>query len=252
VPLSKYWGDVKVADLNAGSIRQAALDILPSAKTSTRNRQVIVPTQAVINHCAELELCPHLKVKRPRVESKIKQPVTLEWVNTFCAHATRSDIAAIALFMFSTGARISEALMVQWADLDFKNRTVLIRQTKIGNERVAHLPRELMLMLANLPRGKKPFAFAGHSSALGAWQATIQRAGIEPLSFHSCRHGFATGLLRAGVDVITVAKLGGWKSAQHVFQTYGHADDNMTLTDRLFDTSADTVSTLPKTNQDVK
>jgi len=53
------------------------------------------------------------------------------------------------------------------------------------------------------------------------------------LTPHCCRHGFATGLLRAGVDPVTVAKLGGWKSPAHVFATYGHASDDRTLTNRL-------------------
>ena len=46
----------------------------------------------------------------------------------------------------------------------------------------------------------------------------------------ACRHGFATGLLDQGVSPVKVAKRGGWKSAQHVFATYGHdvADDNVT------------------------
>jgi len=35
---------------------------------------------------------------------------------------------------------------------------------------------------------------------------------------------------------VTVAKLGGWKSARHVFETYGHANDNTTLTDLISDT----------------
>src|SRR4029077_17814656 len=41
--LVKYWGDAKIADINAGSIRQSAMDIYPTAKNSTRNRQAIVP-----------------------------------------------------------------------------------------------------------------------------------------------------------------------------------------------------------------
>jgi len=69
------------------------------------------------------------------------------------------------------------------------------------------------------------------------------------LTFHSCRHGFATGLLRAGVDVVTVAKLGGWKSPAHVFQTYGHANDDVTQTEKLFGTRDDTVVASNKQNQ---
>src|SRR4051812_34885681 len=91
-PLVKYWGDVRIADINTGSIRQAGIDIYPAAKNSTRNRQVIVPMLAVINHCAELNLCPHMKMRRFKVDTKIKQPVTLEWINAFRAAADRDDI----------------------------------------------------------------------------------------------------------------------------------------------------------------
>jgi hypothetical protein len=47
-------------------------------------------------------------------------------------------------------------------------------------------------------------------------------------------------LLDKGVSPVTVAKRGGWKSAQHVFQTYGHdvADEN--VTDVLTGTPIDT------------
>jgi integrase len=250
--LVKYWGDAKIAELNSGSIRQAAVDLYPTAKNSTRNRQVIVPTLAVINHCAELGLCPPLKMKRFKVETKIKKPVTLEWINAFSRHADRPDTAALAMFMFATGARITEALDVRWDDIDLRGRTVLIRQTKLGNERRAHIPMDLFVAIANLPRDRKPFSFAGHSSALAAWNRAVAAANIEPLTFHSCRHGFATALAEKGVPVKTIAKLGGWKSAQHLFQTYLHADEDPTLTDRIFGTLSDTAKTEDKQDQHVK
>jgi integrase len=221
--------------MNAGSIRQASMDLYPLAKNSTRNRQVIVPMLAVINHCAELNLCPPMKMKRFKVETKIKQPVTLEWINAFKTHADRVDIGTLALFLFATGARISEALAVRWGDIDFKKRTVLIRQSKLGNERSAHIPVELFIALANLPKNVEPFAIA-YTTARDAWDRAVKAAGIEPLTFHSCRHGFATALHDKGVGVKTIAKLGGWKSAQHLFNTYLHADENPTVTDRLFET----------------
>jgi hypothetical protein len=40
-------------------------------------------------------------------------------------------------------------------------------------------------------------------------------------------------MLRAGYDVVTVAKRGGWKTPRHVFETYGHALADITITDRL-------------------
>lgn len=168
--LEDYWKNTKIKDINPGAIKQCAIDLYPNAGGATRNRQVIVPTQAIINHCAELGLCPPIKIKRFKFETKIKTPATLAWIEAFRAHADRPDVGVLALFMFATGARISEALAVQWDDIDIRKRTVLIRQTKLGNERMAHLPQDLFIAIANLPRRNepklaKPFAFASHSSA---------------------------------------------------------------------------------------
>jgi integrase len=249
--LTKHWRDAKIADMSAGSIRQAAIDIYPSAKNSTRNRQCIVPTLAVINHCAELGHCSPLRMKRFKVDTKIKKPVTLEWINAFEANCDRPDVRALAVFLYATGARISEARNVKWDDIDFGRRKVLIRQSKIGEEREAHLPPHLFVTLANLSRDKSPFDVA-YTTFRDAWARTTKAAGIEPLTFHSCRHGFATALHDKGVGVKTIAKAGGWKSAQHLFQTYLHASDDATVTDKLFDTQADTDKDERKQDQQVK
>lgn len=232
--LEDYWKDTVVKDITAGAIRQSALVLYPKASGATRNRQVIVPTQAVINHAAEMELCPKISVKRFPVETKVKEPATLTWVLAFQS-ASSSHLGALACFMFMTGARISEALSLTWRDVDFSARRALIRQTKVGTERRAHLPSGLMVALANIPgeRVGKVFRYSSKETAKFPWRAAIARAGIKPLTFHSCRHGFATALLQAGVDVVTVAKLGGWKTPALVFKTYGHAVEDATLTDRI-------------------
>jgi integrase len=238
--LEDYWKNTRIKDINSGAIKQCAIVLYPKASGATRNRQAIVPTQAIINHCADMDLCAPIKVRRFKFDTKLKKPATLAWIEALRAHADRPDVGVLALFMIATGARISEALAVQWRDIDFQDHRVLIRQTKIGNERRAHMPQPLELALAGLSRDAKPFNFAGHSSALGAWDRAVEAAGIEPLTFHSCRHGFATALLQAGVDVVTIAKLGGWKSPAHVFATYGHPSDDDTLADRIFDERVDT------------
>ncbi|MFK4507678.1 site-specific integrase [Bradyrhizobium daqingense] len=244
----KYWGDAKVKDITSGAIQQAAVDLYPDATNATRNRCVIVPTQAIINHCAERSLCPPIRVRRFKVETKVKKPATLEWVTKFRAHAP-AELGALAMFMFATGARISEALAVEWEDVDLKRRVVLIRQTKIGEEREAHLPVDLFIAMANLPREQKPFPWPYKMAAWRAWERVCVLAGIEALTFHSCRHGFATGLLHRGVDPVTVAKRGGWKTPAHVFATYGHAREDKKVTDLLFDTPADTAKRQSEENQ---
>jgi integrase len=234
--IEDYWKDTLVQNISPGAIHDAALALYPNATAATRNRQAIVPMQAVINHAAESELCARIRVKRFKVETRSKIPATLEWVETFRKACKRPQLGALALFMFLTGARVSEALAVEWEDVNFKERTVLIKQTKLGNERRSHLPQLLIVVLANLPRsnsGRGVFWYETRNHCLMAWRRAAKRAKIAALSMHSCRHGFATALLRKGVDVVTVAKLGGWKSARHVLDTYGHAIDDITLTDLI-------------------
>lgn len=239
--IEDHWKKTPVKDINSGAVRAAAVALCPDAKGATRNRHIIVPTQAVINHAAELDLCQPLKVKRFPVETKRKKPITWEWVQAFMANAN-PHLAALCCFMFLTGARVTEAINVKWEDVDLVQRRALIRQTKVGAERWAHLPPPLVIAIANIQgdRVGKVFKYSTRDTAKPQWNKVIKRAGIEYLTYHSCRHGFATALLHKKIDPITVAKLGGWKSSQHVFATYGHAMTDDTLANLIADTVSDT------------
>jgi len=231
--IEDHWRDTLVKDITAGAIRQAALDLYPKASDATRNRQAIVPTQAIINHAAEMELCPPIRVRRFRTELNVRKPASLEWFRRFTAEASL-HLAALAWFMFQTGARVSEAMAVRWDDINLTARTARIGQRKTKSERLAHLPPEAFAAVANAPRDRdRVFLYATRMAAWKAWRTAIKRAGIEVLPFHSCRHGFATTLLHKGVDPVTVAKLGGWRTPRHVLETYGHAQEDRTLTDLL-------------------
>lgn len=232
--IEDYWKDTKVKDMTAGAIRQSAIDIYPKAGGATRNRQVITPTQAIINHCAELELCPPIRIKRFKFDAKIKKPVSLDWVTALAANS-RPVIKALVLTMFSTACRFSEARRLEWADIDFHGRTIKIQDTKTGNERFAHMTQPLLVALANLPRDRKPF-FWSETQLRRLWDEDVKAVGFERLTFHSCRHGFATKMLRDKVDPKTAASLGGWADIGLFMKTYAHAMEDATLTEGLFGT----------------
>ena len=239
--IEDYWKDTKVKDMKAGAILQSAIDIHPMDTAATRNRQVITPTQAIINNCARLELCSPIRIERFKGERKIKQPVTLEWLDTFCAHA-RPLTAALATFMFATACRISEAMRLEWADIDFQQRTILVVKTKNKKQRLPHMPQRLLVALANLPRDDKPFGCWSESMLRRFWDEDVAKAikavpEFSRLTFHSCRHGFATKLLRDGVDVRTVADLAGM-TVPVLLETYAHALQKPQLTEGLFGTPA--------------
>lgn len=235
-PVEDYWKDTPVKQITPGAIRNSAQTIYPGVSGATWNRQVIVPTQAIINHAASLGLCSKVQVDRFPIQYKEREPASWEWVQAFMANAN-PHLGALACFMFLTGARITEALSVRWEDINLTRAKALIRQTKIGAERRAHLPAVLVVAIANIQDRKETvFKYSSRETARPQWDKAVKRAGIKHLSFHACRHGFATAMLHAGVDPVTTAKRGGWKSAQHVFSTYGHAMDDETVTERILGT----------------
>lgn len=232
-----YWKNTPVKDITRGAVKRAAIELLPDKKGAYRNRAVLVPTQAVINYAASLDMCPPLRVDRFPVVKATKEPVTWEWIQSFMAHAS-PHLGGLACFMFLTGARISEALGVLWRDVDLGAATAVITMGKLGGgKRTAHLPPELVTAIANLTTERKPdakvFFYASYGACKDPWDVAVRRAGIKRLTPHSCRHGFATSLLHAGVDIPTVADMGGWKSPAQLFATYGHPRREKSLSDIL-------------------
>lgn len=236
-----YWRDTPVKQITPGAIRSAAIALYPNVGPATRNRQAIVPTQAVINHAAEHELCSHIRVKRFPVARKRKPAATWEWVQAFMAHATKPNLAGLACLMFLTGARITQALSIKWEDVDFKARRVLIRGTLKGGgepDRLARLPDELIAALAMIPRDSDHvFGFKSRSNCRTQWTGACKRAGIKLLSYHRCRAGFASGLLSRGISPATVADRGGWRDQRTVLQFYSEDIEDVEVTDILTGTN---------------
>lgn len=242
--IEDYWKDTLVPKITGEAIRQMARKLYPRGSNATMNRQGIVPAQAIINYAAELEWCAPIRVKRFKVNAKKKTPVTLGWVQAFAAQAVRDDLhhlAALCVFMFGTGARRGEACALTWGDVELFKKTAVINQTKTDNQRIAHLPPAVVAVLANIPSNRKPdalvFKYASGESVGQVWKNVVKRAGIEQLSPHCCRHGFATSMLQAGKDPKTVQVSGGWKDVATVMKFYAHAMDDPTVTDVLFGTN---------------
>ncbi|QFT30097.1 Tyrosine recombinase XerD [Labrenzia sp. THAF82] len=242
--LADHWKDTPVADIHGETIRRAAKKIYPSANEPTWNRQVIKPTQAAINYAAGLGWCTRISVKRFTENPSVKTPATVEWVRAFHSQAAKDGLphlGALCMFMFATAARIGEACRLTWADVDLSSgRATLYLFKPTPWSRVAHLHKEVICALESIPSNRKPdepvFGYAERGSVRCSWNNVAARAGIERLTPHCCRHGFATEMLRNGFDVKTVAEMGGWKDATTVLRTYAHAIEDKTVTDVLFDT----------------
>jgi integrase/recombinase XerD len=136
---------------------------------------------------------------------------------------------ALLELLYSTGARISEAVGLDRDDVDVDARTALLRG-KGGKQRLVPVGRPALAALhAYLVRGRPAFAVRGRGipavflnargarlSRQSAWavlREAADRAGITgAVSPHTLRHSFATHLLEGGADVRVVQELLGHAS----------------------------------------
>lgn len=136
---------------------------------------------------------------------------------------------ALLELLYSTGARISEAVGLDGDDVDTQARSVLLRG-KGGKQRLVPIGRPAVAALdAYLVRGRSDLARRGRGtpaiflnvrggrlSRQSAWQVlqdAAERAGITSgVSPHMLRHSFATHLLEGGADVRVVQELLGHAS----------------------------------------
>ena len=233
-PILDAWGTRRLSSIRPGHVRDLAKKLYPNAIASTRNRQVITPVVAIINCAAERGLAKPIKVKRfPEAKPK-RRAVDREWIDAFRDAARIPYLRALALFMFTTSARISESVELEPDDIDLHRRVAYTIDTKNGDPHEYHLTTEMVVELANLkPRNGRVFGYKSRQSVYGPWGTACKRAGIEYIPPHQAgRHTFATELItRRGVDAATVGRLGNWKSLRLLLETYAHPIDDASVVD---------------------
>src|SRR5262249_25314901 len=140
----------------------------------------------------------------------------------------------IVLFMFYTGARVSEALYLEWRQVDLARAEVQFLETKNGEARGVPLhPRGVAALQSLKHRAgavfRKPYGTSDARKADGGGQiktgfyAACRRAGITDFTPHDCRHTWATWHYLANRDLKTLMELGGWQSEKMVLR-YTHVN----------------------------
>ena len=125
--------------------------------------------------------------------------------------------------LYATGMRFSEAANLRVADIDSKRMQIRIINGKGAKQRQVPLSPRLLDELRNYWRQYKPqsLLFQGNSADKTYADTTIQKtikasalaANIKKnVTPHTLRHSYATGLLEAGVDLLTISKLLGHAS----------------------------------------
>lgn len=220
-PIIDEIGNTPLKDISQETVERLARKLYPNSSPATVNRQLFTPVTAVVNYGARSGLCQPIQLRRPKVKSKWRPAAEPEQLQAFLQHAPER-IGLLALFMALTGRRISEAVNLEWKDMDLQRGEAWIRRTKNEEPFLAYLPPELVAALANMKKRhpRKVFGYGSRYSVYRAWKETCRKAGIPYMTPHEMgRHTFATWMRRyAGLDLPALMEAGGWKSAAMVMR----------------------------------
>lgn len=249
--LKHFGGRRLLANVGQAEIDHAAKTLYPNAANSTRNRKVYTPISAVLHHAARKGWCPAPVIARPAQAEPRVRWIRYEEADRLVA-AAAPHLAPLITFLLATGARVSEALYMDWRQVDLGRAHVTILNegagghgTKSGESRGVPLHPRAVAALANLPWEREGAVFrrpAGKIKKAGrvwlpyesrdgegggqiktGFGAACRRAGIENFTPHDCRHTWATWHYAANRDLRALMELGGWKSLDMVLR-YAHVN----------------------------
>ncbi|MBM0125613.1 tyrosine-type recombinase/integrase [Pimelobacter simplex] len=154
-------------------------------------------------------------------------------------------VAFIAVCAYA-GLRLGEAAGLQVGDVDFLRREIRVRRQvqgqtaatakvvppKAGSARTIYADDELVKLLSKHVRdigtwGDEGWLFGvgtllNRNSAGHLWRQTRGPLGMDAFTLHDLRHFYASGLIAAGCDVVTVQHALGHSSPTITLNTYSH------------------------------
>lgn len=222
--LVKYFDEKPIEEIDQQAIDACALALYPNGRPDTRNRWVYTPISAILNFAG--------------IERKIRRPkgwrgnprlhwLTAENMRKLVAAAREVDqtFGAYLTFLFYCGPRLSEALRLEWADVDLLRNYAYLRRTKNGEPQGVHLPPVVVAELGSLPFPHEGSVF-GNPSRTTLYRKLVEasrRSGVhipKGIKLHITRHTYGALMTQIGVDLIDTGR---WKSDISA-SVYKHVD----------------------------
>lgn len=252
-PILRHFGSTKLTKIDQIAVDACARALYPKGKNGTLIRQVYTPVSAVLQHAAARGMCPLVRLERPAQPKGKTRWLTTDEAGRLVA-ACSEHLRPIVLLMLYTGARVSEALYLDWAQVDLEARQVIYLDTKNGEDRGVPLHPAVVAALSRSERRQGPvclnhkgqpyeekdgeggqiktaFRGATRRAGLGHWIETKRKDkdGKKVMRWHTdvtphtCRHTWATWHYAQHRDIRQLMELGGWKQISMV-QRYTHVN----------------------------
>ena len=137
-------------------------------------------------------------------------------------------LADMAAFSVATGLRQANVKSLEWQHVNLELKHAWIPGSKHKNGQPHSVPLNEMAMAVLLrQKGKhatRVFTYRDKPVSnvnTKAWNAALERAGIDNFKWHDLRHTFATWHRQAGTPTHELQRLGGWKTGAMV-ERYAH------------------------------
>lgn len=162
---------------------------------------------------------------KPKIEFKLPVVLNRPEVKKIISYVNIYDYKMLLTLAYQCGLRVSEAVKIKIADIDGELRNVTVRNSKGNKDRAVPLPENLYFQLREywkihrnklllFPKRKSKLKefnrknTTDHISIRTAQKVmhlAVKESGIsKKATFHTLRHSYATHLLEAGVNIITI------------------------------------------------
>ncbi|MBP1934408.1 tyrosine-type recombinase/integrase [Ammoniphilus resinae] len=196
-------------------------------KPSSRNRQMNT-LRSFFKFCKKAGIVnenPAEHLERLEEEKVERVFLTSDEVNTLVETIEHPLIRLVVITLFFTGARIAECLSLELDDIDFSQKTILIRKGKGNKSRTIPLHPELEKALNHYievwrirTKSEKLFLTERSGNLSDVYVNRVLKETVENLKWdkkvtcHVLRHSFASALVQKNVHIVAVKELLGHAS----------------------------------------
>ena len=211
--LAKLTEHMKVRNLQEITPRRAdkfITDIAAGIKAPTLNfyLRTIKRAMNVAVQWEYLESNPFGKIQQVKHELAMPRVLSTKEIQRLMETTREMNPALVPLFEFYllTGARRSEALKVEWKDVDFEREIMALRNTKSRRPRVIVMSPRVRSILKARRELERPFLFSPDWVSHQFYRI-VRAAGIPDASLHDLRRSFSSHIQAAGMPSLFLTKL---------------------------------------------
>ncbi len=239
--LTERFGDKRLDEITPLEIERFRDSLLPKKTKATANRYRDLLSGMFKRAIRD----GHLAVNPVRTVSKFRENnERVTYLTVEEEEAVRSALSPEYrphfILSIHTGLRWSEQMGLRWKDADLLAGFVTVPRSKHGRSRrvpINSTARSVLLDLGSARRhpddptepvfvvrpreAKVFFPSALQRAAAALRQADIDAPHLAEYTWHGNRHTFASRLAMAGVDLLTIKEVGGWRTLAMV-QRYAH------------------------------